>query len=79
MERSSHPCKRLTLAKNGLVTVESCDCGVVHLTLKALTMRFDPGALRSLRDALDEAVRAMSSPKREPRWVMDQRRPRGSA
>lgn len=78
MERKSSCCERRTVAKNGLVTVESCDCGVVHLTLRALTLRFDVASLVTLRDALDEAITAMSRPKERAPWHASRRTGVGS-
>ena len=40
------PCERRHLAGENGFTVESCDCGAIHLTIGFVTLRMDPGAYR---------------------------------
>ena len=57
---ASRPCKRTPLAAGPHVTIESCSCSMVHLSLGALTVRFTPEAFRGLGSMVTAAIQAMS-------------------
>lgn len=43
------------LARGPVATVEACDCGVVHLHLGAVTLRFTESTLNMLQRTLTDA------------------------
>ncbi len=51
-----HTCERRILEAGPLAQVEQCGCGVVHLTLGALTLRLEPQALSELAAGLRRAA-----------------------
>lgn len=55
MKDTAH-CTRKLLAVSSICTVEECDCGTVHLTVGALTLRLEREALRDLQGALASAL-----------------------
>lgn len=50
---------RTTLVNARLVHVEQCACGVVHLTLGAITMRLQREAFSEMADAVALAAAAL--------------------
>jgi hypothetical protein len=44
------------LASLGPCTIELCDCGVLHVTVGAVTMRLQPETARALVTVLDRAL-----------------------
>ena len=54
-----HPCTRERLAAGEFSLVELCDCGALHLTIGAVTMRLAPTMLPVLADVLHEAAREL--------------------
>lgn len=60
-----------TVAQNEQCTVQQCTCGMLHVSVGAVTVRLRPPAAGQLRDALvtalekieaDEAARGMPRP-----------------
>jgi hypothetical protein len=49
-------CRRELLAECRAIQVESCACGMVHVTIGAVTMRFAPEAAAELSATLGEAM-----------------------
>jgi hypothetical protein len=47
---------RIPLARATGIEVDACDCGTIHLTIGALTLRLDPAAFGRLSATLAEAV-----------------------
>lgn len=55
-------CDRKTLASRpGLGGVEQCECGTVHVTFGAITLRVTPSAVPLLAELLVEAATALLS------------------
>jgi hypothetical protein len=54
-------CTRERLAHGPVASVEVCTCGTLHLRLGALTMRFSPEALASVRATLGAATEAYAA------------------
>lgn len=52
-------CARRVLAANDFMQVEQCSCGSVHLTIGAVTLRLQSGAVPALAATFAEAARAM--------------------
>ncbi len=53
-------CDRKTLASRpGLGEVEQCECGTVHVTIGAVTLRVSPGTVPKLAELLVEAATAL--------------------
>jgi hypothetical protein len=59
-------CTHKLLASSPICTVEECNCGTVHLTIGALTLRLEREALRDLQGTLTSAVANLddSEPRR---------------
>jgi hypothetical protein len=57
-------CERRRLAECGTVKIEMCDCGVVHLIVGCLTLRFDPLAYRELARTISESINHLSAAER---------------
>jgi hypothetical protein len=53
--QNSASCTRKLLAASPICTVEECDCGTVHLSVGALTLRLERDALRELQGVLTTA------------------------
>jgi hypothetical protein len=49
-------CRRLPLARGEFARVDLCDCGGVHLTIGAVTLRLSPLALASLAEVITDAA-----------------------
>ncbi|HEX7666108.1 MAG TPA: hypothetical protein VF407_16385 [Polyangiaceae bacterium] len=47
---------REVIAQGQVCQVEECSCGVLHVTVGALTLRLAPEVVASLRDTLDDAL-----------------------
>jgi hypothetical protein len=47
---------RRLIAQGPMCTVEECRCGVLHVTLGALTIRLQPEVIASIWQTLDEAL-----------------------
>ncbi len=56
MNDDSHVCERRTLSQSSVTLVEACACGIIHITLGAISLRFHPEAARSLCLTLNEAL-----------------------
>ena len=52
-------CERHRLAEYGTFKIDACDCGIVHLTIGCLTLRFEPSAYDELANAIDESLRKL--------------------
>jgi len=63
LESDTSRCRRHMLAKNGPFLVESCGCGMVHLTFGFMTVRIAPGAVDALCATLLEAVQNLERPR----------------
>ncbi|MEM6291907.1 MAG: hypothetical protein AAGA54_11600 [Myxococcota bacterium] len=79
---SSHG--KTVVASSPIATVEACSCGVVHVHLGAVSMRFTEQSLEALQRTLTEAlVRMNSAPETAPApsapLFMAGGRPRGQA
>lgn len=58
MSHTSHrePCQHVHLSRNGVGDVSLCpDCGVVHVALQYMVLRFDRGAFEALAQLLGAA------------------------
>ena len=55
----SHICSRRVVASGELVVVEQCCCGVVHITIGAVTVRAPAGVVAPIADTLREAAIAL--------------------
>jgi len=53
-------CLRRTLARGGFAVVELCNCGALHLSIGAVTLRLAPEALPELTQVIHEAAREMA-------------------
>lgn len=58
------PCKRRLLAQAHGFRVESCSCGLVHVTAGPMTLRMEPGACQSFAAVLSRAAMALSAVER---------------
>ena len=47
------------MAEYGTFKIDACDCGIVHLTIGCLTLRFEPSAYDELASAIDESLRKL--------------------
>lgn len=54
------PCTRRTLAAGDFARIEQCNCGAIHVTIGAVTLRLTPGALGPLAETLGDAVNALA-------------------
>ncbi|HWB77945.1 MAG TPA: hypothetical protein VG755_23435 [Nannocystaceae bacterium] len=57
----SHP--RHRVASLGPCSIEQCDCGVLHITVGAITMRLQHETARALSIALDRALVVCEEPQ----------------
>ncbi|HVG57488.1 MAG TPA: hypothetical protein VNA24_02980 [Hyalangium sp.] len=65
--QNSARCTRKLLAATPICTVEECECGTVHLSVGALTLRLEREALRDLQGALASALANLTgSPVHHP-------------
>ena len=48
-------CRHFDLAKSSVGSVAVCECGMIHLHMGALTLRFTATAFAELRGTLDRA------------------------
>jgi hypothetical protein len=53
-------CKRELLAASEFAAVERCQCGAVHVSVGALTMRLQPEAVIQLASVLGEGAQALA-------------------
>lgn len=53
-------CRRDHLAGDDHVQVERCECGTVHLTIGALTLRLRPEALATVASVIGDAARTLA-------------------
>jgi len=54
---NNRTCRHHLLAQGVVAQVEYCtDCGVFHVSMDSVTVRFRPTALRDLRDTLSAAL-----------------------
>ena len=61
---SNDGCRRQVLAVCRAIMVETCACGMLHVTIGAITLRFAPEAAAELSSTLGEAMQ---------RWALAQR------
>ena len=54
------PCRRRPLAHNAICSVEVCDCGALHLSIGAVTLRLQPDALASIAEVIGEGARELA-------------------
>ncbi|MFT3697868.1 MAG: hypothetical protein QM831_32305 [Kofleriaceae bacterium] len=52
-------CRRDTLASSDFALVEHCNCGAVHVTIGAVTLRLSPSAIAPLAETLADAATAL--------------------
>ena len=57
---------RRVVAHSAVATVESCSCGVVHLHLGPVSLRFTHSSLQMLQRTLSEACEALVPEAPEP-------------
>jgi len=62
-ETRETPCQRRLLSQRGPFLVESCGCGMVHLTFGFMTLRVAPTAVEVLCATLLEAVEKFERPQ----------------
>lgn len=62
-DREETSCHRHMLSRRGPFLVESCGCGMVHLTFGFLTLRIAPSAVDALCATLLEAVEKLERPQ----------------
>ena len=55
----THPCHREQLAAGDFAVVEICDCGSLHLTIGAVTLRLSPSCLPELASVVGLAHREL--------------------
>ena len=81
MNDESQDCERTTLSESSVVLVEACTCGIIHLTLGAISLRFHPEAARSLCLTLNDALEKVGAIEgtQLPNMAMSNGSPRGSA
>jgi hypothetical protein len=65
MGTSCRPLRR-TVAQGPVCTVEECSCGVLHLTLGALTIRIQREVVASMWETLGEALQPLADEGRRP-------------
>ncbi len=53
--------KRTLVAQGPLSQVEECSCGILHVTIGALTLRLQPDCVASLAETLTEATRRLEA------------------
>jgi len=53
-------CHREQLAAGDFASVELCDCGSLHLTIGAVTLRLSPACLSELAAVIDAASRELA-------------------
>jgi len=53
-------CQRRLLARGGFAVVELCNCGALHLSIGAVTLRLAPEALPELTQVINDAAREMA-------------------
>jgi hypothetical protein len=53
-------CARRVLAANDFMQVEQCSCGSVHVTIGAVTLRLQSGAIPALAATFTDAARTMA-------------------
>ena len=58
MNRSCAP-RRERLAEGPFCTVEACDCGTLHVSIGAITLRLAPEVAASIQATLREALRSV--------------------
>jgi hypothetical protein len=58
----SHQHHTQPLASLGPCTVEQCACGVLHVTVGAVTVRLQPETARALATVLDRALASRDAP-----------------
>jgi hypothetical protein len=64
--RSHDDCPRTPIAASEVGAVTACPgCGVVHLQLEYLTLRFEPEAFRDLARLVNQAQRRIDPPASE--------------
>jgi hypothetical protein len=56
----THPCHREQLAAGDFAVVEICDCGSLHLTIGAVTLRLSPSCLPELASVVGDARRELA-------------------
>ncbi len=58
-------CRRELLAEHQAIAVEGCACGMIHVTIGAVTMRFAPDAAADLSATLGEAMQRWARAQRD--------------
>lgn len=53
-------CERRLLACGPCCVIEMCDCGAVHLTIGAITLRLRPEALTEIAAVIGDGARALA-------------------
>lgn len=51
-----HPDNRRLLATDNFISVEQCRCGMLHLTLGALSLKISPEALDTLGEVITHSL-----------------------
>ncbi len=63
----THTSKRRRLAEGRFVSVEACECGVLHVSLGPLTLRLQAEVVESVWLTLGEALTQLAVLPRDPR------------
>ena len=63
--RKKKSCRRQILAKKGNFQIEGCKCGVAHLEIGPMSLRFQYDALEDLAKVLQTAVENIHKPEAE--------------
>ncbi len=58
---TTRPCQRTRLATGPNITIEACNCSMIHLNLGATTLRFTPEAFEGLASLVVAAVGEMAT------------------
>lgn len=62
----SERCEHVRVAQGAAAEVDYCNhCGIFHVNLESITVRFRPTALRDVRDTLSAALAAYEHAARE--------------
>ena len=60
--RKKKTCRKKVLAQKGNFKIEGCNCGVAHLEIGPMSLRFQYGALEDLAEVLETAVNNIKNP-----------------
>jgi hypothetical protein len=66
MQEGDRPCQPRTLAQQGVMRVDLCECGQVHVTVGPITIRLIYSQYLRLRDTLIAAAAHLPPPEIAP-------------